>query len=39
MQTPDAVRKAAGALTLGLAIFLGLVVVATVLSWFGWVQL
>lgn len=35
----EAVRKTAGAITLGLALFLGLIAVATVLSWFDWIQL
>lgn len=35
----EAVQKTAGAITLGLAIFFGLIAVATVLSWFGWIQL
>ncbi len=39
METPDGVRKAAGAVTAGLAIFLSLVAIATVLSWFGWISL
>ncbi len=37
MDTPEGVRKAAGAVTAGLAIFLSLVTVAVVLSWFGWI--
>lgn len=39
LETPPAVRKVAGAVTAGLAIFLSLVVVAVVLSWFGLIQL
>ncbi|WP_017301812.1 phycobilisome rod-core linker polypeptide [Nodosilinea nodulosa] len=39
METPDEVRKAAGAVTAGLAVFLGLVAAAVVLSWFGWLSL
>lgn len=39
IETPPAVRKAAGVVTAGLAIFLSLVAVAVVLSWFGWIQL
>ncbi|HSM82174.1 MAG TPA: phycobilisome rod-core linker polypeptide [Nodosilinea sp.] len=39
MTTPDGVRKAAGAVTAGLAIFLGLVAIAVILSWFGWITL
>nr|WP_278003549.1 phycobilisome rod-core linker polypeptide [Nodosilinea sp. TSF1-S3] len=39
METPAGVRRAAGAVTAGLAIFLSLVVLATVLSWFGWIQI
>ena len=39
MEIPDGVRKAAGAVTAGLAIFLSLVAIATVLSWFGWISL
>jgi phycobilisome rod-core linker protein len=37
IETPDGVRKVAGALTAGLAIFLSLMVIAVVLSWFGWI--
>jgi len=39
LETPPAVRKVAGAITAGLAICLMLVMVAVVLSWFGWVQI
>ncbi|MBD2230124.1 phycobilisome rod-core linker polypeptide [Phormidium tenue] len=39
METPDAVRKAAGAITAGLAIFLSLVAIATIFSWFSWISL
>ncbi|MGF1567723.1 MAG: phycobilisome rod-core linker polypeptide [Nodosilinea sp.] len=39
MTTPDPVRKTAAAITAGLAIFFGLIAVAVVLSWFGWVQI
>ncbi|MBE9135917.1 phycobilisome rod-core linker polypeptide [Nodosilinea sp. LEGE 07088] len=39
METPDGVRKAAGAVTAGLAIFLSLVAIAVVLSWFGWLSI
>ncbi|MEO1068329.1 MAG: phycobilisome rod-core linker polypeptide, partial [Cyanobacteria bacterium J06638_6] len=39
IETPDGVRKVAGALTAGLAIFLTLVVIAVVLSWFGWISI
>nr|WP_228037999.1 phycobilisome rod-core linker polypeptide [Nodosilinea sp. LEGE 06152] len=37
--TPDGVRKAAGAVTAGLAIFFTLIAVAVVLSWFGWITI
>ena len=39
LETPAAVRKAAGAITAGLALFLAMVVVAVILSWFGWIQI
>ncbi|PSR18981.1 phycobilisome rod-core linker polypeptide CpcG [filamentous cyanobacterium CCP3] len=39
METPDGVRKAAGAITAGLAIFFSLIAVAVVLSWFGWISI
>lgn len=39
METPDGVRKAAGAVTAGLAIFFSLIAVAVVLSWFGWISI
>lgn len=39
LETPDVVRKAAGAVTVGLAILLSLVAVAVVLSWFGWISI
>jgi phycobilisome rod-core linker protein len=39
METPDGVRKVAGAVTAGLAIFFGLIAIATVLSWFGWISI
>ncbi|MGB3309261.1 MAG: phycobilisome rod-core linker polypeptide [Nodosilinea sp.] len=39
MKTPDGVRKAAGAVTAGLAIFFSLIAVAVVLSWFGWITI
>lgn len=39
METPEGVRRAAGAVTAGLAIFLSLVAIAVVLSWFGLVTL
>jgi phycobilisome rod-core linker protein len=39
METPAGVRKAAGAVTAGLAIFFGLIAIATVLSWFGWLSI
>lgn len=39
LETPPAVRKAAGAITAALAIFLSLVAVAVVLSWFGLIQI
>lgn len=39
IETPDGVRKAAGAVTAGLAIFLSLVAIAVVFSWFGWISL
>lgn len=39
LETPPGVRKAAGAVTAGLAIFLSLVTLAVVLSWFGWLQI
>lgn len=37
--TPDPIRKAAGVLTQGLALALGLVAVAVILSWFGWLKI
>jgi phycobilisome rod-core linker protein len=39
LDTPPAVRKVAGAITTGLALFLTMVVVAVILSWFGWIQI
>jgi phycobilisome rod-core linker protein len=39
IETPPVVRKVAGAVTAGLALFLTLVVVAVVLSWFGLIQI
>lgn len=39
LKTPPAVRKAAGVITAGLALFLTLVMVAVILSWFGWLQI
>lgn len=39
METPAAVRKVAGAVTAGLAIFFTLIAVAVVLSWFGWITI
>lgn len=39
METPDGVRKAAGAVTAGLALFLTLMAIAVVLSWFGLIQI
>jgi phycobilisome rod-core linker protein len=39
LETPPAVRKVAGAITAGLALFLSLVAVAVVLSWFGLIQI
>jgi phycobilisome rod-core linker protein len=39
LETPAGVRRAAGAITAGLAIFLTLVAIATVFSWFGWIVL
>jgi phycobilisome rod-core linker protein len=39
IETPDGVRKAAGVVTAGLAIFLSLVAIAVVLSWFGWLSI
>ncbi|NMF85565.1 phycobilisome rod-core linker polypeptide CpcG [Nodosilinea sp. P-1105] len=39
LETPDGVRKVAGAVTAGLALFLTLVALSVVLSWFGWIHL
>jgi phycobilisome rod-core linker protein len=36
---PASVRRAAGLLTLGIALFFGLIAVAVILSWFGWIQI
>jgi phycobilisome rod-core linker protein len=39
MEPPAVVRKVAGALTAGLAMFFSLIAIAVVLSWFGWITL
>lgn len=39
LTTPAPVRKVAGAITLALALTLGLTAVAVILSWFGWITI